>query len=102
MKIPTFALALAAVLAVGGPLAAPAAAQSARVCVVSDPTGTLLNVRDEPNGRVVGEIHNGVWVKATDRTISRGKPWIFIHDSDVNGTLGEPLGWVFAAYLTCR
>ena len=102
MKIPTFALALAAVLAVGGPLAAPAAAQSARVCVVSDPTGTLLNVRDEPNGRVVGEIHNGVWVKATDRTTSRGKPWAFIHDSDAAGTLGEPLGWVFAAYLTCR
>ena len=97
MKISSlaFATALAA-------LATPTAAQSARVCVVADPTGTLLNLRDTPNGVVVGSIANGVWVKATDRTTSRGKPWVYIHDSDRNGTLGEPLGWVFATYLKCR
>jgi ABC-type sugar transport system substrate-binding protein len=99
MKISTLAVALATVLA----LAVPAAAQSGRiVCVVADPTGTLLNVRDTPNGAVVGQIANGVWVRATDRATSRGKSWTFIHDSDINGTLGEPLGWVFAAYLNCR
>ena len=97
MKIPTFAL--AAGLAA---FASPAAAQSPRVCVVADPTGTLLNIRDTPNGAVVGSIHNGVWVKATDRMTSRGKAWVFIHDSDARGSLGEPLGWVFAGYLSCR
>ena len=99
MKTTLFALAFAAGLVA---LAGPAAAQAPRVCVVADPTGTLLNVRDTPNGTIVGEIHNGVWVKATDRMTSRGKPWVFIHDSDRNGTLGEPLGWVFADYVKCR
>ena len=97
MKVSTIALAFALAA-----LATPAAAQSPRVCVVADPTGTLLNIRDTPNGTIVGEIANGAWVKATDRASSRGKPWVFIHDSDTNGTLGPPLGWVFAAYLTCR
>lgn len=97
MKISTLAFAIGIAAA-----ATPASAQSARVCVVADPTGTLLNLRDTPNGAIVGEIHNGVWVKATDRMTSRGKPWVHIHDSDRNGTLGAPLGWVFAAYLKCR
>jgi len=92
-------LALAAALCA---LAAPAEAQlSDRVCVVSDPTGTLLNVREEPNGRVVGTIANGVWVWVRTRTTARGKSWAYIHDSDMAGTIGTPLGWVFDAYLKC-
>lgn len=83
-------------------LASPAAAQmSDRVCVVSDPTGTLLNVREAPNGRVVGTIANGVWVSVRTRTTERGKAWAYIHDSDMAGTIGPPLGWVFDAYLKC-
>lgn len=82
--------------------ASPAVAQlSDRVCVVSDPTGTLLNVREEPNGRVVGTIANGVWVWVRTRTNARGKAWAYIHDSDRAGTIGPPLGWVFDAYLKC-
>lgn len=101
MKRPPLAAALLTAAMLVTP-AHPAAAQSARVCVVADPTGTLLNVRDAPNGAVVGQIANGVWVKATDRMTSRGKPWVYIHDSDPNGSLGEPLGWVFADYVKCR
>ncbi|MDK9695208.1 MAG: SH3 domain-containing protein [Siculibacillus sp.] len=100
MKIKAAALASAIVLAA---LAAPAAGQSrGSVCLVADPTGTLLNVRATPNGRVVGEIVNGVWVRVGDMAAVNGKPWALIHDSDMAGTLGDRLGWVFAAYLKCR
>ena len=99
MKISTLVLAVVAGIA----LAAPAMAQSrGSVCVIADPTGTLLNVRTAPNGRVVGQIANGVWVRVGDMAAMNGKPWAFIHDSDMTGTLGDPLGWVFARYLNCR
>lgn len=99
MKISTLLLAAVAGIA----LATPVAAQSrGSVCVVADPTGTLLNVRTAPNGRVVGQIANGVWVRVGDMAAENGKPWAFIHDSDMTGTRGDPLGWVFARYLNCR
>ncbi len=99
MKTSTLVVALLAVVA----LAAPASAQSrGSVCLVADPTGTLLNVRSAPNGRVVGEIVNGVWVRVGDMAEVNGKPWALIHDSDMAGTLGDRLGWVFAKYLKCR
>ena len=31
-------------------------------CKVTDPTGTPLNVRDSPNGKIVGTLANGVLV----------------------------------------
>ncbi len=95
----TLALAAFAVVASG---ALPVAAQKLdRTCVVSDPTGTQLNVRADPNGRIVGTIANGVWVAVRTRTKVAGKSWAYIHDSDMHGTLGPPLGWVFDAYLKC-
>jgi len=92
-------------LAVLGALAAlplPAVAQfSDRVCVVADPTGTPLNVREEPNGEIVGTIANGAWVLVRTRTRVSGKSWAYVHDSDKFGTVGDPLGWVFDNYLKC-
>lgn len=83
-------------------VASPALAQqSDHTCVVSDPTGTQLNVRETPNGRIVGSIANGVWVQVTKRTRANGKSWAFVHDSDMTGRLGPALGWVFDAYLKC-
>ena len=34
------------------------------VCIVSDPTGTPLNVRATPNGRIIGSLSNGTRVQA--------------------------------------
>lgn len=80
----------------------PAHAQfSDRVCVVVDPTDTPLNVREDPNGRIVGTIVNGAWVLVRTRTTVNGKTWAYIHDSDKFGHMGDPLGWVFDAYLKC-
>lgn len=34
-------------------------ARAERVCKVSDPTGTPLNVRDSPNGDIINTLRNG-------------------------------------------
>ena len=91
-----------ALLAALAALPSPSHAQfSDRVCVVADPTGTPLNVREEPNGRIVGTIANGVWVLVRTQTTVGGKSWAYIHDSNKFGTVGDPLGWVFDRYLKC-
>ncbi|MCE1236637.1 MAG: peptide-binding protein [Hyphomicrobiales bacterium] len=95
LAAPLFAAALFA--------AAPTAAfaEDGSHCVVADPTGTQLNVRESPNGRIVGSIANGVWVWVRTRAEVRGKTWAYIHDSDMVAHIGDPLGWVFDAYLKC-
>lgn len=77
-------------------LAAPAGAEEVRRCVVADPTGTPLNVRALPNGTVVGVLANGTLVEPQDRVTVGGKRWVFVARD------GEPLGWVFAAFIDCR
>lgn len=77
-------------------IAGPALAQS--FCYVSDPTGTPLNIRIEPNGRVVGAIRNGTQVTIGEtRTDSRGRVWVFIRDLD----RGRGIGWVYRDFLSC-
>jgi hypothetical protein len=63
-----------------------------------DPTGTLLNVRAEPNGPIVATLENGVLVTVLSRTTdARGKPWTYIGDYSDN----RPLGWVFREFIAC-
>ncbi|HTO30783.1 MAG TPA: SH3 domain-containing protein [Pararhizobium sp.] len=64
-------------------------------CVVADPTGTPLNVRAEPKGRILSVLENGTAVEVTDETWIGGKRWVRIMTDE-----GTP-GWVFAAYLDC-
>ncbi|WP_429129075.1 SH3 domain-containing protein [Ensifer sp. 4252] len=73
---------------------APAAGQDVS-CVVADPTGTPLNVRTEPNGRIVMTLANGSKVRRVGERRQAGKGWAL-----VSSVAGE-LGWVFAAYLDC-
>jgi hypothetical protein len=90
---PKFALLAAAFLLVG---AVSADAQSRR-CRVMDPTGTPLNVRDEPAGRIVGRLPNGRLVRAAETvTDGNGRAWTFVHATD-----GEPIGWVFREFIAC-
>ena len=74
----------------------PVLAQSR--CLVADPTGTPLNVRTEPNGRIVGTLDNGVLVTIRDVTSSYGKAWARVSA----GNDLAPLGWVFRNYLNCE
>ena len=76
--------------------AGPATAQQR--CTVTDPTGTPLNLRTDPNGRIVGTVRNGQAVRVLDSTADgRGRPWVYIAET---GT-GEPLGWVFREFVSC-
>ncbi len=83
--------------------AMPAQAQSpGRTCVVADPSGTPLNVRLAPNGRIVDELANGTWVHIDDVRREHGKAWAYVAESTPSGRIGLPIGWVFRDYLNCR
>ena len=92
------ALALSLSLAVSlGALSTAAEAQSTR-CRVMDPTGTPLNIRDRPNGAVIGNVRNGTLVtRARSSEDERGRPWVYV----VDRSSGEPLGWVYREFIAC-
>lgn len=76
--------------------AGPALAQT--FCYISDPTGTPLNIRVEPNGRVVGTIPNGTQVTIGEtRHDERGRVWVFVRNLDTN----RGIGWVYRNFLNC-
>jgi serine/threonine protein kinase, bacterial len=78
----------------GGPIAnnpPRVANDSPRVCRVNDPTGTPLNIREIPNGAIVGTVNNGQNVEVFSMTTaSNGKQWAFI---------GR--GYILYAYISC-
>lgn len=88
------AAAVAATLAVTA-LAAPTAEAQQR-CRVMDPTGTPLNIRETPGGRVVGSLPNGVLVAAVETVRANGRVWVFVHDR-----AGDPIGWVYREFIAC-
>lgn len=75
-------------------------AQAAKVCKVTDPTGTPLNVRDQPNGRVINALKNGREVNIEAITNdTKGRPW-----AKVSGYYkGEYRiwGWVLREFISC-
>ena len=95
---------LGIVLALALPfLATAASAQSVgKTCVVADPSGTPLNVRITPNGRIVDVLSNGTWVYIDDVQRDNGKTWAYVAESNAKGRVGSPIGWVFRDYLNCR
>jgi uncharacterized protein YraI len=76
--------------------AAVAAAAQER-CIVSDPTGTQLNVRTSPDG-----------ARAGNTTLPNGLP-VFILNTSSDGLWAQvaysadsrPIGWVYRPYLRC-
>ncbi|WP_158664935.1 SH3 domain-containing protein [Ensifer adhaerens] len=84
--------AAALVLQMGHALPARAAD---RDCSVADPTGTELNVRDAPNGRVLATLANGARLRQVGEREHKGKRWSLV--ANEKGVLG----WVFSTYLDC-
>jgi uncharacterized protein YraI len=76
-------------------LAGTAGTASGADCVVADPTGTPLNVRSEPQGRIVTALDNGMAVEIVGERALDGRRWAKV------AAHGDVLGWVFAAYLDC-
>ena len=59
-------------------------------CLVDDPTGTPLNLRTSPEGRIIGALHNGALVTVTDvGLIKKTDPWAYVIPDQGNQ------GWVF-------
>jgi len=67
-------------------------------CKVTDPTGTPLNVRDGPNGKIIGTLPNGALVSiVAQQDAANGKPWVKIVDHNSK----KPIGWVFREFVSC-
>lgn len=75
-------------------------------CMVADPTGTLLNVRETPAGKRLGSLKNGTKLTLTHfDDDSRGRTWSYVKWE------GQPLekvsnnrneGWVIREYISCK
>jgi len=64
-------------------------------CRVMDPTGTPLNVREEPNGVVVDTLTNGTLLQVLGiQQDSRGREWARVQTQ-------RALGWAFRDYIDC-
>lgn len=86
-----FALALFATLA----LSVSAYAQT---CKVTDPTGTPLNVRATPNGKIIGKINNNITVYVGEYTYDdKGRPWAMVF----NAKTDKYIGWVYREFISC-
>jgi hypothetical protein len=67
-------------------------------CRVMDPTGTPLNVRTSPNGKIIDTLPNRMLVSVVDQTFDRNhRSWVFLK----RGTDDEPIGWVFREFISC-
>jgi hypothetical protein len=69
-----------------------------KTCVVQDPTGSQLNLRNKPNGKVVDRLPNGmeVFILSTVRD-GKGKIWakLSLDDSE------SARGYVIRKFLSC-
>ncbi len=72
------------------------------ICTVIDPTGTPLNVRESPGGRILATLTRGTEVEVLDHADDGAERWALV--ANFGGTDGMQDGegaWVFARYLDC-
>lgn len=67
-------------------------------CTVADPTGTPLNIRDKPNGRIMGSVRNGTVLRAAGLQMHNGRRWALVNKLPADNAIG----WVFDAYMKCQ
>ena len=76
--------------------AAPAFAQNR--CAFTDPTGTPLNIRETPNGEIIGRVSNGVGIRVINTSSDeRGRAWALISPRGRN----HVVGWVYREFVSC-
>ena len=100
LNIPMLAV-LAIEIIVGIYSGLPAQAQaSGKACRVTDPTGTPLNARLQPNGKVVNRLKNGRTVYAQSiSTDNQGKPWVLV--AIKNQGSYKIMGYVLREFVSC-
>ncbi len=97
LKFPRILSALALSISVS---AVPLPAKAEIVCQVTDPTGTPLNVRAEPNGRIINALRNGREVYIDEIAYDRkGRPWAKV--SGYYNSRYRVWGWVFREFISC-
>ncbi|AWY19471.1 SH3 domain-containing protein [Moraxella bovis] len=70
----------------------------AQTCKVTDPTGTPLNVRATPNGKIIGKIKNNTTVYVSEYAYDdKGRPWIMVF----NAKTSKYIGWVYREFISC-
>jgi hypothetical protein len=75
-----------------------AAATEGERCKVTYPSGTPLNVRESPNGKVIGTLPNGTLVTVVEsKNATNGKPWVKVQHYETK----KPIGWVFREFVSC-
>ncbi len=73
---------------------------NSKTCRVTDPTGTPLNVRLSPNGKVISKIRNQTVVYPQSINYDNtGKPWLLINVRQPSGD--RRLGWVVREFISC-
>jgi hypothetical protein len=103
-KLTTLTIAMAAAIGLcAGVLPAQAQAEdiaSGKTCRVTDPTGTPLNARLQPNGKIVNRIRNGRTVYAQSiSTDNEGKPWVLVAIKNQGNY--KILGYVLREFVSC-
>jgi len=67
-------------------------------CVVTNPSGRPMNVRETPNGIIKEIIDNGSYVQPLRlASAENGMSWAYVAD-----VRGRELGWMYVPYLACR
>ena len=71
-----------------------------RKCYVTDPTGTPLNVRSEPNGRRINRLRNGreVYIQEVGYD-NKGRSWAYI--AGYYKGRWRNWGWVYREFISC-
>jgi hypothetical protein len=76
-----------------------AAGEAAERCLVTDPSGTPLNVREAPGGRVKATLDNGMVVEIAETVAdAKGRRWGRISGGRDPAAIG---GWVLTTLVSC-
>jgi hypothetical protein len=72
---------------------------SNKICRVTDPTGSPLNIRLKPNGKIVARIRNQRLVYPQSIITNNGKKWTLIAIEEDHKIL--VLGWGLREFISC-
>ncbi len=83
-----------------GSVVAIAPVKAEEVCQVTDPTGTLLNVRSAPNGQIINTLKNGreVYIHEVSKD-DKGRSWAKV--GGYNEGKYRTWGWVIREFISC-